>query len=56
MNSLGHVIFFVGYGETKEGKAVSCIKFLNESKPTDEFIEKVRTLYELPAAGIITPG
>ena len=46
----------VGYGETKEGKAVSCIKFLNENKPTDEFIKKVNTLYELPAAGIITPG
>jgi CRISPR-associated exonuclease Cas4 len=46
----------VGYGETKDGKAASCISFLEENKPTDEFIKKVNTLYELPAAGIITPG
>jgi CRISPR-associated exonuclease Cas4 len=46
----------VGYGETKDGKAVSCINFLDENKPMDEFIKKVNTLYELPAAGIITPG
>jgi len=45
----------VGYGKTKDGKEVSCIKFLNENKPTEEFIDKVNTLYKLPSAGIITP-
>lgn len=45
----------VGYGETKQGKEASCISFLEESKPTDGFIEKVKVLYQLPPAGIITP-
>jgi len=46
----------VGYEETKEGKDAACIEFLEENKPTDEFIEKVAVLYKLPAAGIIIPG
>jgi len=46
----------VGYGDTKDGKAASCIRFLEENTPTDDFIKKVNTLYELPAAGIITPS
>ena len=46
----------VGYGETKERKDAACIEFLEENKPTDEFIEKVAVLYKLPVAGIITPG
>lgn len=45
----------VGYVETKQGKAASCIGFLEENKPMDEFIRRVKTLYALPAAGIITP-
>ena len=46
----------MGYGETKDGKAASCIRFLDDNEPTDEFIEKVNILYELSAAGVITPG
>lgn len=46
----------MGYGETKAGKAAACIRFLDENNPEPQFIEKVRTLYELPATGIITPG
>jgi hypothetical protein len=45
----------MGYGETKAGKATACIRFLDENNPESEFIQKVRTLYELPRAGIITP-
>ena len=45
----------MGYGETKAGKAAACIKFLDENDPDSEFIQKVKTLYELPKAGIITP-
>lgn len=46
----------IGYGETKAGKAAACISFLDENEPEPEFVEKVRTLYKLPQAGIITPG
>jgi len=46
----------VGYGEKKEGKAASCVTFFEENVPTPEFCTKVRTLYELPKAGILTPG
>jgi len=45
----------VGYGTTKEGKAAACIKFFDDNEPTSEFVEKVKTLYELSASGIITP-
>ena len=46
----------MGYGDTKDGKAAACIRFLDDGEPTGNFIEKVKILYELPAAGIITPG
>jgi predicted ATP-dependent endonuclease of OLD family len=45
----------MGYGATKDGKATACVKFLEASKPEEEFVKKVMTLYELPAAGVITP-
>ena len=44
----------VGYGGTKDGKDAACVKFLDDNKPSDDFIQKVKTLYKLPAAGIIT--
>jgi predicted ATP-dependent endonuclease of OLD family len=45
----------IGYEEPKDDKAAACVGFLDENKPVNEFIEKVKTLYKLPAAGIITP-
>jgi CRISPR-associated exonuclease Cas4 len=46
----------VGYGETKKGKAAACIAYLSQKEPSEEFCKIVRTLYELPMAGILTPG
>jgi len=45
----------VGYGDSKEGKAAACVRFLDDNKPSDEFVEKIKVLYQLPASGIITP-
>jgi len=45
----------MGYGDTKADKVAACIKFLDKNDPDSEFIQKVRTLYQLPKAGIITP-
>lgn len=45
----------MGYKEPKDDKAAACVRFLDENKPTKEFIGKVDKLYELRAAGVITP-
>jgi len=47
-------IFFADKIIIVEGDA-ACVKFLEEDKPTNEFVERVKTLYKLRAAGIITP-
>jgi len=45
----------VGYGDSRQGKAAACLKFLENNKPSDDFINRVLTLYRLPQAGVITP-
>ena len=45
----------VGYGATKQGKAAACVIYFDDNDPTREFVERVKTLYRLPASGIITP-
>ncbi|MFA5423209.1 MAG: AAA family ATPase [Phycisphaerae bacterium] len=45
----------IGYDEPSSGKAAACVMFFEESTPSDVFIEKVRTLYSLPSAGILAP-
>jgi len=46
----------VGYGETRLQKAVGCIRYLDSAAPREEFRDKVKTIYELPNAGILTPA
>jgi len=45
----------VGYEEPNSGKAAACVMFFEEAVPSDEFINNVKTLYTLPAAGILAP-
>jgi CRISPR-associated exonuclease Cas4 len=45
-----------GYGEMKDEKVMGCVKFFSKNKPSEEFCGKVKTLYELPKAGILTPS
>jgi len=45
----------VGYEEPNSGKAAACVKFFEESTPSDEFVGNVKTLYALPTAGILAP-
>jgi len=45
----------VGYKEPNSGKAAACVKFFEESTPSNEFVNKVKTLYALPTAGILAP-
>jgi len=46
----------VGYGDRKNQKDEACIDYLSKNAPSERFCEIVRTLYELPKAGILTPG
>jgi len=46
----------VGYSESSEGKLAACISYLSNNAPNEIFCQIVCTMYELPKAGILTPG